>query len=204
MLPHNCHVLTYINIYVYNKCVKFILLLKHTLKNKHLIITLKKKKSFPITRDINKENKKVHNSHSMYIKGEEKKKTTKALKTTLFWCFSWFHENDVVLSIFELDNAVFVFLQDAFIFNSLSHTVVLSHTMLSDLLLTFSLPRPLNPINSLKIGRFCFPHNLQLRFSDQTEAQACPLRLFVPSTIMGFTAFPLPQFHNLLSLQFSI
>ena len=90
MLPHNCHVLTYINIYVYNKCVKFILLLKHTLKNKHLIITRKKKKKkkkpFPITRDINKENKKVHNSRMMYIKGE-KKKTLKSLKRRCFDVF---------------------------------------------------------------------------------------------------------------------
>ncbi len=46
------------------KCVKFIVLLKHTLKNKHLIITLKK--NFPITRDINKEKKKVHNSRRTY------------------------------------------------------------------------------------------------------------------------------------------
>ena len=49
------------------KCVKFIVLLKHTLKSKHLIITIKKKKNFPITRDINKEKKKrVHNSRRTY------------------------------------------------------------------------------------------------------------------------------------------
>ena len=59
------------------KCVKFIVLLKHTLKNKHLIITLKKKKKIPITRDINKEKKKVHNSRRTYIKGGEGKKKKK-------------------------------------------------------------------------------------------------------------------------------
>ena len=65
------------------KCVKFIVLLKHTLKNKHLIITLKKKK-IPITRDINKEKKKVHNSRRTYIKGGKKKKISKRCFLTFF------------------------------------------------------------------------------------------------------------------------
>ena len=69
------------------KCVKFIVLLKHTLKNKHLIIMLKKKKTFQLLGILTKKKKKDHNSRRTYIKGGKKKKD---LKMTFFDVFLGF------------------------------------------------------------------------------------------------------------------
>ena len=68
-------------------------IIKARLKKQTLNNYAKKKKKIPITRDINKEKKKVHNSRRTYIKGGEgkkKKKTTKELKTTFFDVFLGF------------------------------------------------------------------------------------------------------------------
>ena len=78
-------------------------------------------------------------------------------------------------------------------FTSLSPSQLFNFLPLSPQLIThpiFRLPHHKFPnIKSLKYVISFFPHNLQLRFSVPTQAQACP-------------AFPLPQFHNLCPILF--